>query len=128
MIEAVNKKRPVNLDLTTMKFPPMAIVSILHRISGMIMFLFLPGMLYILELSLKNAQTFDQLKDCLASPWSKLFLWAFSVAVMYHLLAGIRHIIMDFGYGEELNAGRRSAVFVIILAVILSILLGIWIW
>ena len=124
----MNKKRPVNLDLRTLTFPPMAIVSILHRISGMVMFLLLPIMIYVLEQSLRNAGTYANLQVCLARPVSKLMLWAFATALVYHLLAGIRHLLMDIGYGEHLEAGRRSAVAVIILAAVSTILLGIWIW
>ncbi|CDZ75891.1 Succinate dehydrogenase cytochrome b556 subunit [Legionella massiliensis] len=124
----MNQKRPVNLDLATMKFPAMAIASILHRISGLVMFLLLPYVLYLLHLSLKSAESFGQFQQMLTSPYCKLLLWAFTVALVYHLLAGIRHMIMDLGYGESVCAGRRSAVLVIALAVILTIFLGIWIW
>lgn len=124
----MNQKRPINLDLGTMKFPAMAIASILHRISGLVLFLLLPFMLYCLDLSLKSAESFVNLHILLTNPFWKLCLWAFAAALVYHLLAGIRHLIMDLGYGEALCAGRRSAVLVIVLAVILTILLGIWIW
>lgn len=124
----MNQKRPVNLDLGTMKFPPMAIASILHRISGLVLFLLMPLMLYFLGMSLHSNESFIELQRMLASSYFKLLLWAFGAALIYHLLAGIRHLIMDLGYGDELNAGRRSAVFVIALAVILIIFLGIWIW
>lgn len=124
----MSQKRPINLDLGTMKFPPMAIASILHRVSGVVLFLLLPPMLYLLRLSLKNSESFSQLQILLASPYYKLLLWAFSAALIFHLLAGIRHLLMDIGYGEELHSGRYSAIFVIAMAVILTILLGIWIW
>lgn len=124
----MNQKRPVNLDLGTMKFPAMAIASILHRISGLVLFLLLPFMLYFLSMSLNSAETFAELHTMLASPFHKLLLWAFSAALVYHLLAGIRHLLMDLGFGEDVNAGRHSAIFVIVLTVILTIFLGIWIW
>ena len=124
----MNHKRPVNLDLGSLKFPPMAIVSILHRISGVILFLLMPLMLYILKLSLSTPESFNQLQIWVQCFYLKFFLWVFSAALVYHLIAGIRHIFMDFGLGEELNDGRKSSVFVLILASILTILLGIWIW
>ncbi len=124
----MNHKRPVNLDLGSLKFPPMAIVSILHRISGVILFLLMPLMLYILKLSLSTPESFNQLQIWVQCFYLKFFLWVFSAALVYHLIAGIRHIFMDFGLGEELNAGRKSSVIVLILASILTILLGIWIW
>lgn len=124
----MNKKRPVNLDLSTLKFPPMAIASVLHRISGVALFLLLPVMLFILCKSLQSEEIFAQTKTMLTNPGYKLVLWAFSAAMIYHVLAGIRHILMDMGFGEHLQAGRRSSILVIVLAVILTIFLGIWIW
>lgn len=124
----MNKKRPVNLDLGTMKFPPMAIASILHRISGIVLFLLVPLMLCILSQTVQSDASFEQAKIMLASPYYKLALWAFGAAMTYHILAGIRHLLMDMGFGEHLKAGRLSAILVIALAFILTIFLGIWIW
>ncbi len=124
----MNHKRPVNLDLRTIKFPVMAIASILHRLSGIILFLLLPFLLYLLSLSLNGSESFSYMQILLKNPFYKLLLWAFSAALIYHLLAGIRHMIMDLGYGEEVEVGRQTARAVIALAVILTILLGIWIW
>jgi succinate dehydrogenase / fumarate reductase cytochrome b subunit len=111
-----------------MKFPPMAIASILHRVSGIILFILLPVMIFILGQSLKSEEAFNQLKLDLAGIGYKLALWGFSSALVYHILAGIRHMIMDLGFGEHLCAGRRTAILVIALAVISTIVLGIWIW
>jgi succinate dehydrogenase / fumarate reductase cytochrome b subunit len=124
----VNKKRPVNLDLGSMKFPPMAIASILHRISGIILFILLPVMIFLLGQSVHSEQTFTQMKITLAAPLYKLMLWAFSAALVYHILAGFRHILMDMGFGEHLCASRRTAILVMVLAAIATIFLGIWIW
>jgi succinate dehydrogenase / fumarate reductase, cytochrome b subunit len=124
----VNKKRPINLDLASLKYPPMAIVSILHRMTGIVLFLLLPFVLFILSLSLHSEDHFTQMKIMLTNPYYKLMLWMFAAAFMYHLFAGIRHMIMDLGFGEELCASRRSAVLIIVLGVISTLLLGIWIW
>ena len=124
----MNNKRPVNLDLRSLKFPPMAIASVLHRISGVAIFLLLPVMLFILGKSLQSDEIFAQTKSMLDNVCYKLVLWAFSAAMIYHVLAGIRHVLMDMGLGEHLKAGRRSSILVIVLAVILTIFLGIWIW
>lgn len=124
----MNQKRPVNLDLATMKYPAMAIASILHRISGLVLFLLLPFMLYCLALSLRNIESFAHLQTLIANPYCKILLWAFSAALIYHLLAGIRHLLMDMGFGEHLERARHTAIAVIILAIILTIFLGIWIW
>ena len=106
----------------------MAIVSILHRISGIVLFLFLPIMLFILGQSLQSADSFAQMLVMLDHPIYKIIIWGFSAAMTLHILSGIRHLLMDMGFGEHLETGRRTANLVIILAIILTIFLGIWIW
>lgn len=124
----MNDKRPINLDLSTMKFPSMAIASILHRLSGVLMFLLLPVMFCVLGCSLRSQESFDAIREHVMNPWFKLIIWGFASAWFYHVIAGIRHLVMDIGFGESLEAGRRSALFIIVLAVIATIFLGIWIW
>lgn len=122
------KKRPVNLDLATLSYPPMAIASILHRISGILLFLLLPFMLYLLDLSLRDTSTFTDLRLWLANPYCKILVWVFASSALYHSLAGIRHMLMDIGLGESLAAGRRSSIAVLLLGVIGTLGLGVWIW
>ncbi|KGP63133.1 succinate dehydrogenase [Legionella norrlandica] len=124
----MNKKRPINLDLSSLKYPPMAIASILHRISGILIFLLFPIVLFVLSYSLQSEESFVHAKMFLTHPYYKLVLWAFGASMIYHVIAGIRHLIMDMGFGESLNVGRASAVLVIALAAISIIFLGIWIW
>lgn len=123
-----SKKRPINLALTTMVFPPMAIVSILHRLSGVILFLFLPIVLYWLRLSLKDAGSFTDLQLILANPYYKGVLWLFLTALWYHLIAGLRHMLMDIGIGESLSSGCKSAKIIMILGALGSLCLGVFIW
>lgn len=123
----MNKKRPVNLELSTLKFPVMAIASILHRISGVVLFLLLPAVMYFLHHSLLSEEGFNQTRISIQHPLNKFLLWGIGAAAIYHILAGIRHLFMDTGHGEELVFARRTASIVIILSVILSILLGLWI-
>ena len=124
----MQQQRPVNLDLLTMKFPVMAIVSILHRISGVIIFLSIPFFLWMLSASLASEAALVGLQDCLAQWWVKWILWGVLTAVLYHVVAGVRHIIMDFGWGESLAAGKSSAIVVLVVAVIASLLVGVWLW
>lgn len=124
----VNDKRPVNLDLTTIKFPVPALASISHRISGIAIFVALPILLWMLDRSLASPESFAQLKACLASPWAKLVLWGVLAALSYHLVAGTRHIIMDLGFGDTLEASRRGAVLVFIISIVLIVLAGVWVW
>lgn len=122
------KKRPVNLDLSTMVFPPMAIASILHRISGVVLFLLLPWTFYLLDASLQDVSTFTDLQLWLANPYCKSLLWLLASASWYHVIAGTRHLLMDLGFGETLSSGRVSAVVVVVLGVVGAIVLGMWIW
>ena len=87
----------------------MAIASILHRISGLVMFLMMPIMLYLLSLSLSSAESFEHLQADLHSPYYKVLLWVFSSALIYHVMAGVRHLLCDWGWGEDLATARKTA-------------------
>ncbi len=120
--------RPVNLDLTTIHFPPAAIASILHRISGVILFLLIPLALWLLQLSLASPDDFDTVQGYFSTFWIKFIVWAGLTGLIYHLLAGIRHLLMDTGIGEEGTSGQWSAKLVIGVASVFSILAGVWLW
>ena len=104
----MNKKRPVNLDLGSMKYPVTALTSILHRLSGILLFLCLFVMLYALGKSLSSEEGFNEIKGMLLSPLGKLIAWVLYSALIYHLVAGVRHLIMDMGVGETLQGGKRA--------------------
>lgn len=124
----MKQKRPVNLDLTKYRFPRMAIVSILHRISGVAIFVFLPVMLYILHQSLISQTHFDFIHAQLMRPTLKILLWLALSAVFFHLIAGIRHLIMDFGFFETLKGGKNTATLVMLLSAMFIVLIGVWLW
>jgi succinate dehydrogenase / fumarate reductase cytochrome b subunit len=126
--KAVKSQRPVNLDLRTIKLPVTAYTSILHRVSGVILFVGLVIMLYALDKSLSSEQGFDEVKACLTSPLAKLVTWALLSALLYHLVAGVRHLIMDAGIGETLEGGKRGSKIVIAVSVVIIVLAGVWIW
>ncbi|MCG7371172.1 succinate dehydrogenase, cytochrome b556 subunit [Pseudomonas luteola] len=128
MKEAVNSKRPVNLDLRTIKLPITAYTSILHRISGVILFIGLAALLYGLDLSLSSEDGFARVKAFLAYPLVKLVIWAVLSALLYHLVAGVRHLIMDMGAGETLQGGKLGSQIVLIVSAVLIVLMGVWIW
>lgn len=124
----MNSQRPVNLDLRTIKLPITAYTSILHRISGVILFLGLAVLLYGLDKSLSSPEGFAEVKECLANPLAKFVIWGLLSALLYHLVAGVRHLIMDLGVGETLEGGKLGSKVVIAISVILIVLLGVWIW
>lgn len=122
------KQRPKNLNLLTIRFPVPAIVSILHRISGVILYLLIPLILWALSLSLSSPDDFDTLHQFLSSPLMKLLMWGFLSAFIYHFFAGIRHLLMDIHIGDELKSGRLSAQITIVLSAVFILLAGIWLW
>jgi len=124
----VNSQRPVNLDLRTIKLPITAITSILHRISGIILFIGLVFMLYALSKSLGSEEGFADMKATLTSPLAKFIAWGLLSALLYHLVAGVRHLIMDTGVGETLEGGKLGSKIVIAISVVLIVLAGVWIW
>lgn len=128
MKKAVNSKRPVNLDLRTIQLPVTAYTSIAHRISGVILFLGIAVLMYALDLSLASEQGFEQVKSCLASPLAKLVIWGLLSALLYHLVAGVRHLIMDMGIGETLEGGKQGSKIVIAVSAVLIVIAGVWVW
>jgi succinate dehydrogenase / fumarate reductase cytochrome b subunit len=125
----VNKKRPVNLDLRTIKQPLPAITSILHRVTGVALFIGAIFMLYILSLSLESQAGFNEAAGMLQDSFlAKLIAWGLVSALLYHFFAGIKHLIMDLGHCEELESGRLAAKVTLVVAVIAILLAGVWIW
>ncbi|HLF66113.1 MAG TPA: succinate dehydrogenase, cytochrome b556 subunit [Gammaproteobacteria bacterium] len=122
----MKKQRPVFLNLTQIRFPLPAIVSILHRISGVLLFLFIPFVLAALHYSLSSESDFQSLVAFLHEPLPFILTWGFVAALLYHLLAGIRHLLMDKGFAETRSGARKTAWVVIVLAVVLIVLAGIW--
>ena len=122
-------KRPVNLDIGTIKLPVTSYVSILHRISGVILFLAVAPLLWVFEASLESQQSFQSLQEWFANPICQIILWGSLAALAYHAIAGIRHLIMDFGIGEDsFESGRRSAWIVVVVAIIAIAMITGWIF
>ncbi|WP_421853925.1 succinate dehydrogenase, cytochrome b556 subunit [Marinomonas sp.] len=125
----MNKKRPVNLDITTISMPVTAIVSILHRVTGIILFVGLAFLFYAFDLSLESQEGFDQVVNALQTNFLvKFVIWGVVSALMYHFVAGVKHLFMDMGYFEELESGRSAAIANIAIAAVLIVLAGVWIW
>ncbi len=124
----MNKKRPVFLNLTKIRMPAAAIVSILHRMSGFVLFLAIPYLLYLWLVSLSSAEGYDSLHAALHGGVTRSLVYIVLLALLYHWVAGIRHLLMDMGIGEEKISGRRGALLVLAVVVILALLLGVWLW
>ncbi len=125
----MKKQRPVNLDLQTIRFPITAIASILHRASGVITFVAVGILLWLLGISLSSPEGFMQAAAIMDSFIVKFILWGILTALAYHIVGGLRHLLMDFGYIEEdLVSGTRSANLSFIITVVLSFLAGVLVW
>lgn len=120
--------RPVNLNLLLFRWPIPAITSILHRISGVFIFFGTAALLYLLDLSLSSQAGFDQAAALLSGTAVKLLVWAVASGILYHLIAGIKHLIMDFGIGETIEGGKTGAIIVLVISAVAIAVLGYWIW
>ena len=125
----MDKKRPVNLDLGTIALPITSYVSILHRVSGVIMFFAVAVLLWLLESSLASEAGFNELSDLFNNPLCQIIVWGTLAALAYHSVAGMRHMIMDFGVGEDsFYAGRLSAWAALALAALVIALITLWVF
>ncbi len=124
----MKKQRPVNLDLTTIKMHPAATASILHRVSGVIMVFAIGILLWTLSISLSSAEEFNQLKALVDGLFFKFIMFGILSALAYHLLAGVRHLLMDLGHFEELTSGNVTAKLVMALWLVVSAVIGVWLW
>lgn len=129
---AVKSNRPVNLSmgqvLAVNLRSPVAIASILHRLSGVIVFLLIPVLLWILDKSLSSPDGFAYVKHHVFDHIAvRLLVWAFVAGLIYHFVAGVRHLLADLGHYEELNSGRIAAIVSLVLSAIGIVAAFIWI-
>ena len=133
----VTQKRPefrnINAftDLTTYRLPAAGIVSILHRISGAIMFLLLPFIIWLFDTSVSSEYSFARFKAAFnvglgfVPGWFlKLVALALIWAYLHHLIAGLRHLYMDMRHAVSKEFGKSSAVVTLILSIALTVVLG----
>ncbi|MFT3741653.1 MAG: succinate dehydrogenase, cytochrome b556 subunit [Gammaproteobacteria bacterium] len=125
----MKKQRPVFLNLMQIRLPLPGLVSILHRASGVMVFLLIPFLLWLLSRSLHSELLFAYIQQTVYdSAMIRFLLWITLSALTYHLLAGVRHLWMDVGIGESLKSARISAYSVLMLSALFTLLLGIWLW
>ncbi|WP_297481309.1 succinate dehydrogenase cytochrome b556 subunit [uncultured Photobacterium sp.] len=124
----VKKSRPVNLNLQTIHFPLTAIASILHRISGVIMFVAVAILLWLLNLSLSSPEGFTTAANIIDSWLVTFILWGILTALFYHIVLGIRHLLMDLGYFEDMEMGLASTKVSFVIVAILSVFAGVLVW
>lgn len=107
---------------------PVAIASILHRISGVIVFLLIPVLLYLLDKSLASPEGFTYVKEqVFGNFFVRFIVWVFAAGLIYHFIAGIKHLLADLGFAEELQSGRTVATISLILSAIGIVAAFVWI-
>ena len=140
MTELANPPRPprrefrnINAltDLRTYRLPPAGIVSILHRVSGVLMFLLLPFVIWMFDSSISSEYSFARFKAAFntglgfAPGWfMKLVALALIWAYLHHFIAGVRHLWMDMTHSVSIQQGKSSAIATLVISIVLTVLLG----
>ena len=117
--------RNINItDIVRYRLPITGKVSIMHRISGAVLFLLLPFALYLLELSL-DWERFIGLRALVAQPLAKLVILGLLVSYIAHFAAGVRHLFLDVHWALEKDSSKKSAWGVMAVTVVLSLLVAL---
>jgi succinate dehydrogenase / fumarate reductase, cytochrome b subunit len=122
------KKRPKNLNLFTIRLPINAVVSIMHRASGMALFLIMPLVLWSLQVSLENSNGYTHIYLMYRHWFFKFVLIALSWAFFHHFFAGLRHLAMDVHWMTSLQKSRLSSRLVIGVSMLCVVIFSVWIW
>lgn len=120
------RKRPKYLNLFRIKLPLPGIVSFLHRISGTLLFIAIPLLLAVFQLTLSSPADFDKVRQGLESPLVKLVLIVLLWGYSHHFFAGLRFIAMDMGLGMDLEKTRLNSWLVVAFSLTLTVLIGGW--
>ena len=132
-VKAVRKPRPKYLNLQALIFeirlPLPGWISILHRISGALLFAVgIPVLLWAVQRSLASPETFARWQATMAHPLAKLVVLGLAWAYLHHLLAGLRHLMLDLHVGVDLPSARRSAAVVFVLSLLLTLIVAVRLW
>ena len=127
--QPASRQRPKYVDINLLHLPLPGLVSIFHRVTGVVMFMFLiPAVLFVLQCTLGSEAGFNEWKSVLAHPLAKLIVLGFVWSYMHHLFAGIRYLLLDVHVGIALEPARMSARIVFASGVIATVLVGVRIW
>ena len=121
-------ERPVYLSLTQFSWTFTAIASIAHRITGVVLFVGIGYLLWLLDMALESTVGFAAAAEVLSAPLAKVALIALLAASLYHLFAGIKHMFMDFGVGESFATAKLNAALTFALTAIATAMAGVWLW
>jgi succinate dehydrogenase / fumarate reductase cytochrome b subunit len=121
-------KPPIFLNLLKIQLPIAGVSSILHRISAVGIFVLLLPFSVVLVLASNSEEGFSTASYLLSFNSIKVLLVLLLTGLTYHYISGIRHLVMDFGYWQTLNAGKISAILTIVLSVLISLILLVVVW
>jgi succinate dehydrogenase / fumarate reductase, cytochrome b subunit len=125
----VDKPRPVYLNIFAIRQPLPAIVSILHRISGALLFVAgIPLLLWAVQRALVSPDAYRAVIAPFATPAGKVVLLVLGWSYLYHLLAGLRHLALDLHIGINLTPARSSAALVLLLSLLLAAIIAVRLW
>jgi succinate dehydrogenase / fumarate reductase cytochrome b subunit len=119
----VTNKRPVHLNLVKIKLPIGGIMSIMHRASGVFMFLALPYLIYLMDRSLSGPDGYAAAAAALHSLPGVVFVYLLLWSITHHLLAGVRYLLIDVDLGVERDRARQSALAVVVAGPVLALVL-----
>lgn len=124
MPEVTTKQRPKFLTISEIRLPVPGQVSILHRVSGAGLFLMLPFLICLLQLSLGSPENFQTFKAITGHPLAKLVLFGLCWAYLHHFFAGIRFLLLDVHVGVEKEQARTSAKAVLVVSLGLTVVVA----
>lgn len=110
----MTENRPVYLNLFKIRLPVPGIVSLAHRASGVLLFLAIPFLIYLLDLSITSSQGFNQVLEILQQPVVMLAQLVLVWAIVHHFFAGIRFLLIDFDLGIEKTSSNIGAWLVLV--------------
>ena len=124
----MQKPRPKYLNLLQIRLPVPGVVSIMHRVSGAVLFLAIPLLLWVLQKSLESPSGFSAVTGALATPLAKLVLIALLWGFFHHFCAGIRYLALDVDVGTDLKPARATSWLVLAFSIGLTLICGVLLW
>jgi len=122
------KPRPKYLNLLQIRLPVPGVISIMHRVSGAVLFLVIPLLLYLMQTSLESPNGFAAVRSLFATPLAKLVLIGLVWGFLHHFCAGIRYLVLDLDVGTDLAPARASSWAVLAVSIVLTLVCGVLLW
>jgi succinate dehydrogenase / fumarate reductase cytochrome b subunit len=119
------------IEATQYRLPPAGVVSILHRVSGIVMFILMPFIIWMFDTSLTSEISYSQFTSVFVAGYGFLPAWLIKIVVLaliwaylHHFIAGLRHLWMDATHSVSKEFGRLSALVTLGLSIVLTLVLG----